>query len=85
MGAKAFARRAEAELLASGGRVRPRMVDQTADLTPQERRVASLAAEQQTNQQIAASLYLSPATVDYTSEKYFGSSTSQHGVNSEKR
>ena len=71
MGAKAFAKRAEAELLATGGRVRPRTVDQTADLTPQERRVASLAAERLTNQEIAARLYVSPATVDYHLRKVF--------------
>ncbi len=71
MGAKDFAKRAEAELLATGERVRPRAVDRTADLTPQERRVASLAAEGQTNSEIAATLFLSSATIDYHLRKVY--------------
>jgi DNA-binding CsgD family transcriptional regulator len=71
MGAKAYARRAEAELLATGGHVRSRTVVQRTDLTPQERRIASLGAERLTNPEIAARLYLSPATVDYHLRKVF--------------
>jgi len=71
MGAKAFAQRAEAELLATGERARPRRVELKTDLTPQEHRVASLAAERLTNPEIAARLYLSPATVDYHLKKIF--------------
>lgn len=71
MGAKEFAKRTEAELLATGERVRPRTVDRTADLTPQERRVASLAADGLTNSEIAATLFLSSATIDYHLRKVY--------------
>jgi DNA-binding CsgD family transcriptional regulator len=71
MGATAFALRAEAELLATGERASPRKISTKSDLTPQERRVASLAAERLTNPEIAARLYLSPATVDYHLKKIF--------------
>ena len=71
MGAKGFAQRAEGELLATGEQARPRTVDRAADLTPQERRVATLAAERLTNPEIAAKLFLSPATVDYHLRKVY--------------
>jgi DNA-binding CsgD family transcriptional regulator len=71
MGAKQFMTRAEAELLATGERARPRTVDRTGDLTPQELRIATLAAERQTNPEIAAKLFLSPATVDHHLKKVY--------------
>ena len=71
MGAKGFAKRAEAELLATGERARTRTIEATPQLTPQERRVASLAAERLTNQKIAEMLFLSPATVDYHLRKVY--------------
>ncbi len=71
MGARGFARRAEAELLATGERTRPRTVDEVTYLTPQERRVATLAAERLTSSEIAAKLFLSSATVDYHLRKVY--------------
>jgi DNA-binding CsgD family transcriptional regulator len=71
MGAGAFAHRAEVELLATGERARAR-VDQTRDqLTPQERQVAQLAAEGESNAEIAAQLFISPHTVAYHLRKVF--------------
>ncbi len=71
MGARGFAGRAEAELLATGERTPPRRADNLPYLTPQERRVATLAAERLTNPEIAAKLFLSPATVDYHLRKVY--------------
>ena len=71
MGAKDFAKRAQAELLATGERARSRTVERRADLTPQERRVAQLASERLTNPEIAAQLFISSATVDYHLRKVF--------------
>ena len=45
MGAEAFARRAERELLATGERARKRTVDTLDQLTPQETQIARLAAK----------------------------------------
>jgi DNA-binding CsgD family transcriptional regulator len=71
MGAGAFAHRAEVELLATGERARTR-VDETRDqLTPQERQVAQLAAEGESNAEIAAQLFISPHTVAYHLRKVF--------------
>jgi DNA-binding CsgD family transcriptional regulator len=71
MGASGYAKRAEAELLATGERVRVRTYDRALDLTPQERRIAALAAQRLTNQEIASRLFLSPATVDYHLRKVY--------------
>jgi DNA-binding CsgD family transcriptional regulator len=71
MGAEAFARRAERELLATGGRARKRIVQQRDDLTPQETEVARLAAAGQTNREIAPQLFISPSTVEYHLRKVF--------------
>ena len=65
MGAQAFERRAGAELEATGAVARKRTVDTANHLTPQELQVARLAANGETNHQIAAKLYISAATVDY--------------------
>jgi DNA-binding CsgD family transcriptional regulator len=71
MGAGAFARRAEGELLATGERARKRTVDTLDQLTPQETQVARLAAEGETNREIAARLFISPSTVEYHLRKAF--------------
>ena len=71
MGAEAFARRAERELLATGERARRRTVDTLDQLTPQETQVAGLAAAGHTNREIAAQLFISPSTVEYHLRKAF--------------
>jgi DNA-binding NarL/FixJ family response regulator len=71
MGAEAFARRAERELLATGERARKRTVDTLDQLTPQETQIARLAAEGHTNREIAARLFISTSTVEYHLRKVF--------------
>jgi DNA-binding CsgD family transcriptional regulator len=71
MGAEGFAARAAAELSASGERARTRTPATSFELTPQEARVAGLAAEGETNNQIAAQLFISPRTVEYHLGKIF--------------
>jgi DNA-binding CsgD family transcriptional regulator len=70
-GAEAFARRAQRELLATGERARKRTVDTLDQLTPQELQIARLAANGQTNREIAAQLFISPSTVEYHLHKAF--------------
>ena len=63
LGAKPWADRAQAEFRASAaGGNRPKR--QNAPLSPQERRIAELAATGATSKQIAAQLTISPRTVD---------------------
>ena len=71
MGAEAFARRAERELLATGERARKRTLDTLDQLTPQETQIARLAANGDTNRDIAAQLFISPSTVEYHLRKAF--------------
>ena len=71
MGAEAFARRAERELLATGEHARKRTVDTLDQLTPQEERVARLAAQGTTNREIAAQLFITQSTVEYHLRKAF--------------
>jgi DNA-binding CsgD family transcriptional regulator len=71
MGAEAFARRAERELLAAGERAGKRTVDTLDQLTPQETQIARLAANGHTNRTIAAQLFISPSTVEYHLRKAF--------------
>jgi DNA-binding CsgD family transcriptional regulator len=71
MGAEAFAARAATELSAAGERTPPRTATTTFDLTPQEARVAGLAVDGVTNNQIAAELFISPRTVEYHLRKVF--------------
>lgn len=71
MGAAAFAERARVELLATGQRARPRAGTPDLDLTPQEARVATLAAQGATNAEIATRLFITASTVEYHLNKIF--------------
>jgi DNA-binding CsgD family transcriptional regulator len=71
MGAEAFAERARRELLATGETVRKRTVETLDELTAQEAQIARLAAQGQSNPEIAAELFISPRTVEYHLRKVF--------------
>jgi DNA-binding CsgD family transcriptional regulator len=70
-GAIPFAERARAELRATGEEVRSRAVPAAADLTPQERQVAILAASGSTNAEIASRLFITVSTVEFHLNKVF--------------
>lgn len=70
-GADGFAKQAASELRASGERARSRTPGTELDLTPQESRVATLAADGRTNIEIGAQLFGSPGTVEYHLVKVF--------------
>jgi DNA-binding CsgD family transcriptional regulator len=71
MGAAGFAEQARSELRATGERARRRVPETEVDLTPQEARIAHLAAGGSTNSEIAEHLFISPSTVDYHLGKVF--------------
>jgi DNA-binding CsgD family transcriptional regulator len=71
MGAEAYARRAERELLATGERARKRTVETLGELTPQEDQISRLVVQGNTNREIAAQLFISPSTVEYHLRKVF--------------
>jgi DNA-binding CsgD family transcriptional regulator len=71
IGAAAFAERARIELRATGGHARKRTVDAADALTAQEALIARLAGGGASNPQIAAQLFISPATVAYHLRKVF--------------
>jgi DNA-binding CsgD family transcriptional regulator len=70
-GAEAFAERARVELEATGEYARKRTVDTLDQLTPREAQIARLAAQGETNREIAARLFISPSTVEYHLGKAF--------------
>ncbi|MFI5613301.1 AAA family ATPase [Amycolatopsis sp. NPDC051903] len=69
--ADGFAERARRELVAAGEAVGVPTVALADRLTGQETYIAQLAAEGQTNQEIAAQLFLSPRTVEWHLGKIF--------------
>jgi DNA-binding CsgD family transcriptional regulator len=71
MGACGLAERACRELLATGATVRRRSACTRDDLTPQETRIARLAAAGHTNPEIGARLFLSPRTVEWHLRKVY--------------
>src|SRR5580693_7261188 len=71
IGAAAFAERARTELRAAGGPTRQHTTQAPDTLTAQEAVIARLAAGGASNPQIAAQLFLSPATVAYHLRKVF--------------
>jgi DNA-binding CsgD family transcriptional regulator len=71
IGAAAFAGRARIELRATGGQARERAVEMADTLTAQEALIARLAGDGASNSEIAAQLFISPATVAYHLRKVF--------------
>jgi DNA-binding CsgD family transcriptional regulator len=70
-GMDGFAERTRIELEATGGRARKRTPDTLDQLTSQEAQIARLAAEGETNRDIAARLFISDSTVEYHLRKVF--------------
>ena len=70
-GVEAVAERARVELEATGVRARKRTVETVDQLTPQETQIAHLAAQGETNREIAARLFISASTVEYHLRKAF--------------
>ena len=71
IGAAAFADRARIELRAAGGHARQQTTETPDTLTAQEALIARLAGDGASNPQIAAQLFISPATVAYHLRKVF--------------
>jgi DNA-binding CsgD family transcriptional regulator len=71
VGAAAFAGRARVELRATGGYARQQTIETPDTLTAQEALIARLAGDGASNPQIAAQLFISPATVAYHLRKVF--------------
>jgi DNA-binding NarL/FixJ family response regulator len=71
MGAAAFADRAGRELLATGETARRRTFDARDELTPHEGRIARMARDGATNQDIADQLFVSHKTIEYHLHKIF--------------
>lgn len=65
LGAERWAEQASAELAATGETARRRVPSTLDDLTPQELQIALLLARGQTTREAAASLFLSPKTIEY--------------------
>jgi DNA-binding CsgD family transcriptional regulator len=71
MGAEAFAERAGRELLATGETARKRTIETRDELTPHEARIARMARDGASNQDIATELFVSRKTVEYHLHKVF--------------
>ncbi len=71
IGMAAFAARARAELRATGEHAAPAGPGPLQGLTPQEEQIARLVAEQLSNREIAARLFISASTVEYHLAKTF--------------
>jgi DNA-binding CsgD family transcriptional regulator len=71
IGAAAFAERARIELRATGAQAGPPTIQTPDTLTAQEALIARLAGDGASNPQIAAQLFISPATVAYHLRKVF--------------
>ncbi|MET0510154.1 MAG: AAA family ATPase [Thermoleophilaceae bacterium] len=65
LGARPWAKRAAAELRATGERLGRRQARAGEELTAQELQVALQAADGKTNKEVGAALFLSPKTVDF--------------------
>jgi DNA-binding CsgD family transcriptional regulator len=63
-GAQSLVENVRAELAATGAKPRSAALSGVESLTPSERRVVALAAEGQTNRDIAQALYVTPKTVE---------------------
>lgn len=66
IGASPWADKTRAELARIGGRA-----PASGELTPAERRVASLVAAGQTNREVAATLFVAPRTVEWNLSKIY--------------
>ena len=71
IGAAAFADRARIELRATGGPALRHTIQTPDTLTAQEALIARLAADGASNSEVAAQLFISPATVAYHLRKVF--------------
>ena len=71
MGADVFAQRACRELLATGETARKRTFETGDELTPHEARIARMARDGASNQDIATELFVSRKTVEYHLHKVF--------------
>ena len=71
MGAGPFAERAARELVATGEKARKRTPETRDELTPHEVRIARMARDGASNQEIATELFVSRKTVEYHLHKVF--------------
>jgi len=71
LGAPLWAKRAGAELRATGETITRHQPDGLAQLTPQQLQIVRAVAQGITNRDVAAQLFLSPRTVDYHLRKIF--------------